>query len=60
MDRLHRRHPEFGFDHNRGYGTPEHLEILDRIGPCSVHRLSFACVGQPLLPGFGRNEPATA
>jgi ribonuclease HII len=52
MDRLHRRYPTFGFDHNRGYATPEHLEILDQEGPCAVHRLSFACVGQPSLPGF--------
>ncbi|HEY7400294.1 MAG TPA: ribonuclease HII [Actinomycetota bacterium] len=54
MERLHRRFPEFGFSHNRGYGTPEHLEVLDRLGPCEVHRLSFAGVGQPSLPGFGR------
>jgi len=54
MDRLHRRFPEFGFENNRGYGTPEHLEVLDRCGPCPVHRLSFAGVGQSALPGFGR------
>lgn len=58
MDRLHRKHPDFGFDHNRGYATPEHLEILDRLGPSRVHRLSFACVGQPALPGLGRAMPS--
>jgi ribonuclease HII len=55
MDRLHRRFPEFGFDHNRGYGTPHHLDALDRWGPTPVHRLSFACVGQVSLPGLGRD-----
>jgi ribonuclease HII len=55
MDRLHRRFPEFGFDHNRGYGTPDHLDALDRWGPTPVHRLSFACVGQVSLPGLGRD-----
>jgi ribonuclease HII len=55
MDRLHRRFPEFGFDHNRGYGTPDHLDALDRLGPTPVHRLSFACVGQVSLPGLGRD-----
>jgi len=60
MDRLARRHPAFGFEHNRGYGTPEHLEVLDRLGPSTVHRLSFACVGQVSLPGLGRSEPAHA
>jgi ribonuclease HII len=54
MDRMHRRYPAWGFDHNRGYGTPEHLEVLDRLGPTAIHRLSFACVGQASLPGMGR------
>jgi len=53
MRRMHRRFPEFGFDHNKGYGTPEHLEVLDRLGPSAIHRLSFACVGQPSIPGLG-------
>jgi ribonuclease HII len=56
MDRMHRRYPEFGFDHNKGYGTPEHLDVLDRLGPTPIHRLSFACVGQVSLPGLGRSE----
>jgi ribonuclease HII len=54
MNRMHRRYPAWGFDHNRGYGTPEHLEVLDRLGPTEIHRLSFACVGQASLPGMGR------
>jgi ribonuclease HII len=49
MRRLHRRFPAFGFDHNKGYGTPEHLEALERHGPTSVHRLSFAPCAQPSL-----------
>jgi ribonuclease HII len=60
MDRLHRRYPDFGFDHNRGYGTPDHLEAIERWGPTPVHRLSFAGVGQPSLPGMGRVEGAAA
>ena len=55
MDRLHRRYPAFGFDHNRGYGTPDHLEVLERLGPTEIHRWSFANVGQSALPGLGRN-----
>jgi ribonuclease HII len=60
MDRLHRRYPAFGFDHNRGYGTPEHLDLLDRLGPTPIHRLSFACVGQASLPGLGRSVDVLA
>jgi ribonuclease HII len=50
MVRLHRRFPEFGFDHNKGYGTAEHWEVLERVGPTPVHRLSFRGVGQARLP----------
>lgn len=60
MDRMHRRYPAFGFDHNRGYGTADHLEALERLGPTEIHRLSFAGVGQPSLPGLGRGVPAPA
>lgn len=49
MRRLHRRFPVFGFDHNKGYGTPEHLDALERHGPTPVHRLSFAPCAQPSL-----------
>ena len=49
MRRLHRRFPEFGFDHNKGYGTPDHLDALERHGPTSVHRMSFAPCAQPSL-----------
>jgi ribonuclease HII len=60
MRRIHKRFPSFGFDHNKGYGTPEHLAVLDRLGPTPVHRLSFACVGQVSLPGLGAGAVADA
>jgi ribonuclease HII len=44
MRELDRRHPGYGFDHNAGYATPDHLEALARLGPSPVHRLSFAPV----------------
>jgi len=49
MRRLHKRYPAFGFDHNKGYGTPEHLEALMHNGPTPVHRMSFAPCAQPSL-----------
>ena len=60
MRRLHRRHPEFRWDENKGYGTPEHLAALDEHGPSPLHRLSFAPVCQAPLPGLGRAEPLGA
>jgi len=47
MVRYHRRYPEFGFDHNRGYGTREHWDVLVRLGPTPIHRLSFKGVADP-------------
>jgi ribonuclease HII len=39
-------YPQYGFAHNKGYGTPEHLAAINRFGPCPVHRKSFAPVAQ--------------
>ena len=39
-------YPGYGFARNKGYGTPEHLEALQRLGPCPIHRRSFAPVVQ--------------
>lgn len=41
MRRYHRRHPEYGFATNVGYGTREHWRALQRHGPCGIHRRSF-------------------
>lgn len=37
-------HPQYGWSHNFGYGTPEHCRALDRFGPTLHHRQSFAPV----------------
>ena len=37
-------HSHYGFERNRGYGTPEHRSSLQEVGPCRVHRLSYAGV----------------
>lgn len=36
--------PEYGFARHKGYGTPDHLAALDRLGPCALHRRSFSGV----------------
>lgn len=46
---LHARHPEYGFDRHKGYGTADHLEVLRRLGPLPEHRRSFAPVAQALI-----------
>lgn len=41
------RYPGYGFENHKGYGTAEHLEALRSLGPCPLHRRSFAPVAQP-------------
>ncbi len=55
MDELARRHPVYGFEHHRGYGTPEHWEALRLYGPCCEHRLSYHGV----VGGIGPEDPET-
>jgi ribonuclease HII len=44
-----RQWPHYGWDRNAGYGTREHLDALQRHGPCPLHRRSFAPVARALL-----------
>lgn len=36
--------PGYGFARHKGYGTGEHCAALERLGPCALHRRSFAPV----------------
>lgn len=44
-----RLHPHYGWERNKGYGTPEHLKALRTHGPTRLHRRSFAPVAQLML-----------
>ncbi|HUR39862.1 MAG TPA: ribonuclease HII [Verrucomicrobiae bacterium] len=46
MRRLHEQFPHYAFASNKGYGTPEHLDALQRLGPCAMHRRLFGPVLQ--------------
>ncbi len=41
MARLDRIYPEYGWDHNVGYGTPDHRAAIDRLGATPHHRRTF-------------------
>ena len=54
-------HPGYGWEHNRGYPTPEHIRALDTHGLTPLHRRSFgqvrerlALAAQGRLPGRNR------
>jgi len=44
MVQLDSQYPGYGLAKHKGYGTPEHLETLQRLGPCLLHRRTFAPV----------------
>ena len=58
MEYLAQLYPHYGFERNRGYGTPEHLTTLRKYGPSLVHRRSFAPIKElnqmELLPELRR------
>src|SRR6266511_3115935 len=41
MELLDREFPGYGFASHKGYGTLEHREALQRLGPSAIHRMSF-------------------
>lgn len=36
-----RSYPEYGFDHNAGYGTADHIRAIQEAGICPIHRKTF-------------------
>lgn len=46
MCRLAARYPVYAWEENKGYGTPEHLDALQVLGPTRHHRMSFMPVAQ--------------
>ncbi|HLN81893.1 MAG TPA: ribonuclease HII, partial [Thermoanaerobaculia bacterium] len=53
LDELGRRFPVYGFEHHKGYGTPDHWQALSAYGPCAEYRLSYHGV----VPEIGEPEP---
>ena len=46
---LDREFPGYGLASHKGYGCPEHLAVLARLGPTPLHRRSFYPVAQTAL-----------
>src|SRR5262245_56187613 len=54
LDEIAARHPAYGFERHKGYGTVEHWEALRVAGPCPEHRLSYHGV---VLDPSGLTDP---
>lgn len=50
MVKFEAKYPGYGFAKNKGYGTAQHLEALQRLGATPIHRRSFSPVSENLLP----------
>lgn len=46
-----KQYPGYGFAKHKGYGTKIHMDALRRLGPCSIHRMSF----RPVLLSIPEN-----
>jgi ribonuclease HII len=51
MTKLAADFPEYGWDANKGYAAPEHIQALERLGATPWHRHSWR------LPGLGHERP---
>jgi ribonuclease HII len=47
--------PGYGFEQHKGYGVPDHLAALDRLGPSTHHRSFFA----PVIAAREKHQPWT-
>ncbi len=41
MGDFHRQYPQYRFDLHKGYGTKLHQKMLEKYGPCSIHRKNY-------------------
>ncbi len=41
MEEYAREYPGYGFEHNAGYGTAEHIKAIGERGICKIHRKTF-------------------
>jgi ribonuclease HII len=41
MRTLHEEHPHYNWEKNKGYGTLEHRNAIEKFGLCKYHRKSF-------------------
>ena len=44
MQEMDSLYPGYGFAAHKGYHAPIHVDALSRLGPCPIHRLSWAPV----------------
>ena len=51
-------YPNYGFAHHVGYGTPAHIKMISRYGPCPIHRKTFEPI-RSYIAKFGEGSSVT-
>ncbi len=46
MEKMDIKYPNYGFKRHKGYGTKQHLEALEKYGPCPIHRKTYTPVNK--------------
>ncbi|RYV51776.1 ribonuclease HII [Pengzhenrongella frigida] len=59
MTELAARHPSYGWENNKGYGSPEHLAALRTHGASPLHRVSWRLPLEDELEPAGRRSGPT-
>jgi len=49
MRKLDKKYPQYLFAKNKGYGTSEHVDALEKYGPSPIHRKTFEPVALCLV-----------
>jgi ribonuclease HII len=44
MEKLHKKHPQYGWISNKGYPTNKHRSAIKELGPTKYHRTSFTLI----------------
>ena len=52
MKMIHEEWPQYGFKAHVGYGTAQHIQALNKYGPCPIHRFSYRNI-QEVARKFG-------
>jgi len=58
MVKLARRYRRYGWENNKGYGTPEHARAVEAHGVCTHHRRSFSPIERAIRIMQSRSELA--
>lgn len=46
MKKMDFKYPNYGFARHKGYCTKEHIENIEKYGPCKLHRKTFSPVNK--------------